>query len=425
MSPARGGERVRITPYLIVFGVTFLVALLATPVVRMLALKVGAVDHPSDRKVHPKPTPTMGGLALFLAVIVGLAVAHQLHFPVFRSLFRASLEPTGVLVACAVVVAIGIYDDVRGTAAPVKLAGQIMAAGLLVLFGVQLLYFFFPGQGLLVLGSDLAVPLTVIWVVGMVNAVNLIDGLDGLAAGMVAIAAMAFFVYMYQAPAPAGIEPGNTSAALLSAIAAGAALGFLPWNFYPAKIFMGDSGSMLLGILLAAATVMGVGKQFTEPSGGDLAAFSIPVLVPLVILAVPFLDVLLAIFRRMRRGRPVTHADKEHIHHRLMDFGHSHRQAVLLMYLWSALISTSALAVALIDGRLLVGGIVVAAGLIIIATAIPRVWPSVRTARRERLEEQKREREGAATSELEPAAAPAQSTAVPRTDEGGPAPETS
>jgi len=237
---------------------------------------------------------------------------------------------------------------------------------------------------------------------------------------------MAFFVYMYQAPAPAGIEPGNTGAALLSAIAAGAALGFLPWNFYPAKIFMGDSGSMLLGILLAAATITGVGKTFEPPSGGDLAAFSIPVLVPLVILAVPFLDVLLAIFRRMRRGRPVTHADKEHIHHRLMDFGHSHRQAVLLMYLWSALISTSALAVALIDGRLLVGGIIVAAGLIIVATAIPRAWPNIRTARRERLEEEAR-REGAAAvpagvpAEVEPA----QAAATARADEGGPAPEAS
>jgi UDP-GlcNAc:undecaprenyl-phosphate GlcNAc-1-phosphate transferase len=187
---------------------------------------------------------------------------------------------------------------------------------------------------------------------------------------------------MYQAPSPGHIEPGNAGAALLSALAAGAALGFLPWNFYPARIFMGDSGSMLLGILLAAATIMGVGRTFQPPSGGDLAAFSIPVLVPLVILAVPFLDVVLAIFRRMRRGRPVTHADKEHIHHRLMDFGHSHRQAVLLMYLWSALISASALAVALLNGRLLVGGIGAAALLIIVATAIPRAWPRIRAARR-------------------------------------------
>jgi UDP-GlcNAc:undecaprenyl-phosphate/decaprenyl-phosphate GlcNAc-1-phosphate transferase len=400
-------------PYVLVFGVTFVISFLATPVIRKLALKVGAVDRPNDRKVHPRPTPTMGGLALFLAVVVGMAVAHQLHFADFQRLFRTSLEPTGVLVACAVVVAIGVYDDVRGTAAPVKLAGQIMAAGLLVLFGVQLLYFFFPGQGLLILGSDLAVPLTVIWVVAMVNAVNLIDGLDGLAAGMVAIAALAFFIYVFQAPSPVGIPSGNAGAALLSALAAGAALGFLPWNFHPAKIFMGDSGSMLLGILLAAATIMGVGRNFGPPSGGDLAAFSIPVLVPLVILAVPFLDVVLAIFRRVRRGRPVTHADKEHIHHRLLDFGHSHRQAVVLMYLWSALISAVALAVALLNGRLLIGGIGVAALLIIVATAIPRAWPSVRAARRTSAEQDQLEAsaDAAVPAPVEPSPSPSDGTA--------------
>jgi UDP-GlcNAc:undecaprenyl-phosphate GlcNAc-1-phosphate transferase len=257
----------------------------------------------------------------------------------------------------------------------------------------------------------------VIWVVAMVNAVNLIDGLDGLAAGMVAIAALAFFVYVFQAPSPAGIPSGNAAAALLSALAAGAALGFLPWNFHPAKIFMGDSGSMLLGILLAAATVEGVGRNFGPPSGGDLAAFSIPVLVPLVILAVPFLDVVLAIFRRIRRGRPVTHADKEHIHHRLLDFGHSHRQAVLLMYLWSALISASALAVALLNGRLLVGGIGMAALLIIVATAIPRAWPGIRAARRSTEEAQ-------AAAAAEPVT-PGEPGKAVEPAEGGPAPEPS
>ncbi|HEX9375057.1 MAG TPA: MraY family glycosyltransferase [Actinomycetota bacterium] len=368
-------------PFLIVFGTAFVVSFATTPAVRWLAVRIGAVDHPSDRKVHPRPTPTMGGLAIFLAVLAGMVVAHQLG--AFRALFRTSLEPAGALVAGAVLVLIGVVDDVRGTAAPVKLAGQLLAAGLLVLFGVQLLYFFFPGQGLLVLGSDLAVPLTVVWVVGMVNAVNLIDGLDGLAAGMVAIAAIAFFTYVVQAPSSG--ESGNLTAPLLSALAAGGALGFLPWNFHPARIFMGDSGSMLLGLLLAAATISGVGRNFVPPSGGDLAAFSIPVLVPLVILAVPFLDVVLAILRRMRRGRPVTHADKEHIHHRLMDFGHSHRQAVLLMYLWSTLISGSALAVALLNGRLLVGGIGLAALTVIVATAIPRAWPRIRATHRVRM----------------------------------------
>ncbi len=292
-----------LTPYLVVFGATFAVAFLMTPLVRRLAIRVSAVDRPSDRKVHPRPTPTMGGLAMFVAVVAGLVVAHQLHF--FRALFRTSSEPTGVL-------------------------------------------------------------------------------LDGLAAGMVGIAALAFFGYVFLSPSPFGpnFETGSSTAALLSALAAGGALGFLPWNFHPARIFMGDSGAMLLGILLAAATVSGVGRTFVSPSRSDLAAFSIPVLVPLVILAVPLLDVALAIFRRMRRGAPVTHADKEHIHHRLMDFGHSHRQAVVLMYLWSALISGSALAVALLHARLIAGVVAMGAFLVIVGTAIPRAWPRIRATRR-------------------------------------------
>jgi len=211
------------------------------------------------------------------------------------------------------------------------------------------------------------VPLTVLWVVAMINAVNLIDGLDGLAAGMVAIAAVAFFVYMYRTGG--GADP--STAALISAVVAGSALGFLPWNFHPAKIFMGDSGAMLLGLMLGVATISGVGRNASGPSRGDLAALAIPIAVPLLVLAVPFLDVLLAIIRRMRKGLGITHADKQHIHHRLLDIGHSHREAVLLMYVWSALISMCALAVAFINGRLVVGGIVIVA--VTAAAVLPRL----------------------------------------------------
>ncbi len=355
--------------YLLVFGATALTAFVVTPVVRRVSILVGAIDRPSDRKVHPKPTPTLGGVALFVAVLAGMAVSHSM--PYFGKLFQSSLEPLAALVGGGVVVLLGAVDDVRGTPAPVKLSGQILAAGLLVLFGVQLVYFWFPGQGILSLGSDLGVPLTILWVVAMMNAINLIDGLDGLAPGLTAIAAIAFFAYIFLTP---GVYGQASPAALLSAITAGAVIGFLPWNFHPARIFMGDSGSMLLGLLLATATISGVGRNPYPPGGGDLAAYSIPVLVPLVVLALPFLDVVLAIARRMRRGRKVMAPDKEHIHHRLLDFGHSHRQAVLLMYLWSALISGSALALALVNGRLVVGAIGGGALVIIAATAIPRLW---------------------------------------------------
>ncbi|MEX0833945.1 MAG: MraY family glycosyltransferase [Actinomycetota bacterium] len=355
-------------PYLIVFGATALTVFATTPLVRKLAVRFGAIDKPSDRKVHPKPTPTLGGVAIFVGVLVGLVASRLV--PDFKTLFGTSSELWAIVVAGGVIVALGILDDVREVVVPAKLAGQILAAGLLVLMGVQLLYFWFPGQGILSLSPDLAVPLTIIWVLVMVNAVNLIDGLDGLAAGMVAIASIAFFLFIYRTP---GIYGGTNPAALICAISAGAAVGFLPWNFYPARIFMGDSGAMLLGLLLSVATISGVGRNAYPPSGGDLAAVSIPVLVPLLVIAIPLLDVVLAIGRRVRRGSPVSHADKQHIHHRLLDIGHSHRQAVLLMYLWSALISGCALAVAFINGRLTVAVIVVVLLGIFAATAIPRL----------------------------------------------------
>ena len=362
--------------YLIVFGVSAAVAFLATPLVRRLAIRTGWIDHPSDRKVHPKSTPTAGGLAIMLGVLAGLAISRAI--PSLNPLFKSSSDPDAALLAALAIVAVGVWDDMRGLSALAKLSGQILAAGLLVLAGVQLLYFWFPGQGILVLSPDLAVPLTVVWVLGMVNAVNLIDGLDGLAAGIVAIAAISFFVYMFLSP---GLFAPASPAALLCAITAGAAVGFLPWNFHPAKIFMGDSGAMLLGLMLAAATISGVGRNPYPPTGGDLAAFAIPVAVPLFVLAIPFLDVTLAVLRRIRTHRKLSAPDKEHLHHQLMDVGHGQRQAVLLLYLWSALISGCALAVALIDGRATVGAIVAGAFAIFLISSIPRLRKARERAR--------------------------------------------
>jgi UDP-GlcNAc:undecaprenyl-phosphate GlcNAc-1-phosphate transferase len=304
---------------------------------------------------------------MYLGVVVGLSFGRVVPF--LSDLYETSSELDAALIASTAVVVLGIVDDTRGVSAIGKLAGQVLVAGLVVLLGVQLLYFYFPGQGVLSLSSDLAVPLTVLWIVALMNAVNLVDGLDGLAAGMVAIAALAFFAYMVRSPG--GGEAEASVAALLASVIAGVTLGFLPWNFHPAKVFMGDSGSLLLGLLLAVSTISGVGRNLEGPSGGDLAVIAIPIAVPLLVLAVPLLDVVLAIVRRMRRGIGIAHADKEHIHHRLLDIGHSHRQAVLLMYLWSALISACALVVAFVDGRLVVAAIVGVA--MLVATVLPRL----------------------------------------------------
>ncbi len=353
-------------PFVVVFAVTAVAVAVVTPLIRWGAVRLGAIDRPSDRKVHPKPTPTGGGLGILAGVLVGLAIAYL--FPEFRKLYRQTLELQGTVFAALVITAIGVIDDLRALSAPAKAAGQILAAGLLILNGVELLFFWFPSQGVISLGPDLAVPLTIAWVLIMVNAVNLIDGLDGLAAGIVFIAAAAFFIWVYRSPSL--FPEASQAAGLLCAVAAGAALGFLPYNFYPARIFMGDSGAMLLGLLLAAATISGVGRTL-RPHGGDVAAFAIPVLIPVFVLAVPLIDVAMAVIRRLRRGRPVFAPDKEHIHHQLREIGHTHRRAVLTMYLWAILLAGSGLAVSFINGRVINGAIVLMALALISATIVP------------------------------------------------------
>jgi len=355
-----------VSAYLIIFlaaaGTTFV----ATPIVRRGAVHVGAISEPNDRTVHAVPTPTMGGIAMYAGFLVGMAISFVLPF--FADVRRGSPVPLAAVVTCSLMVGLGAIDDRRGTSALAKLTAQVFISGVLVLMGAALAFYWIPGLGVVVLDPDVAVPLTILWVVAVANAVNLVDGLDGLAAGMIAIAATAFFVYTLRTPSTFG---DASAAALLSAITVGVCLGFLPWNFYPAKIFMGDSGSLLLGMLLAIATIDGVGLNPLPPSGGDIAAVAGVLVVPLLVLFITLLDVVLAIGRRTWRGQGIGHADKEHIHHRLMDIGHSHRRAVLLMYLWSGLISASALAVGLIDGRTTVGLVLLAALGLFLVTALP------------------------------------------------------
>jgi UDP-GlcNAc:undecaprenyl-phosphate GlcNAc-1-phosphate transferase len=350
--------------FLAAAGTTFVL----TPFVRRLMVRWGGIDRPSDRKVHPNPTPTMGGLAMYAGLLVGLAVSQVLPF--FADMNRGSAEPLATGVTATLIVGLGAIDDKRGISALTKFTGQLFVIGALILLGVQLAYLWFPSLGVVPLDPNSSVLLTMVWVIVVVNAVNLVDGLDGLAAGMVAIAATAFFIYMVRTPSLYG---DASAAALLSAITVGVCVGFLPWNWYPAKIFMGDTGAMLLGLLLSIATISGVGRNPIPPSGGDLAAVAGAVFVPLLVLFIPLLDVALAILRRTARGQGPGHADKEHIHHRLLEIGHTQPRAVLLMYLWSALISGSALAVGLIDGRAIVGAILGVAVVLFLVTALPRL----------------------------------------------------
>jgi UDP-GlcNAc:undecaprenyl-phosphate/decaprenyl-phosphate GlcNAc-1-phosphate transferase len=325
--------------HLIVVAVAAAVTALATPGVRRVARRLGAVDVPEDRKVHKLPTPTSGGVAIYAGVLAGVIVARFL--PAFRELFGSSTEPVGVMVAATLVCGLGVVDDVRGMKAPTKLAGQILASGALVLGGVSLFYFWMPGVGVLGLSQDMSALITVLWAVAVINALNLVDGLDGLAAGVTAIAAGTLFVYAYRTGGGEG-----TAATLIPAVMVGACLGFLPHNFNPARIFMGDSGSMLLGLLLASSTVSGVGRT-VEPTASDAVGLIVPVLLPFFVLAVPLADASFAIMRRMRARTPVFHPDKSHIHHWLLEMARSHRQAVIVMYSWSAMLAAAALVLSL------------------------------------------------------------------------------
>jgi UDP-GlcNAc:undecaprenyl-phosphate/decaprenyl-phosphate GlcNAc-1-phosphate transferase len=348
---------------LVVVGVAFATVAVATPGARRLALRIGAVDQPDERRVHTKPTPRLGGLALFLGVLAGLAVGSQL--PGFSRVFEETSEPQAIVLACLVIVGVGLLDDIRGISATAKLAGQVVAAGVLALSGVNLTFVYVPPGNVVALGPDLAALVTILAVVAMVNAVNLVDGLDGLAPGIVAIAAGALFAYVQLSVAVTDGLP--SSAGLVLAAVVGACLAFLLYNFNPASIFMGDTGAMLLGLLLAAAGVSAVGGTI-QPSRGAFAAFSIPVLVPAIVLAVPFADTVWAILRRLRSGRAVFSPDKQHLHHRLVEIGHSQRRAVLIMYYWSALLAFAGVGVSLLPLPVVVG--VLTAGVVLALAAM-------------------------------------------------------
>lgn len=346
--------------HLLVFAVAAIVTAMVTPLVARVTRRMGLVDVPSDpRKVHSEPVPTLGGLGMLVGFAAALGLAWLL--PPLRPAFAHTSQPLGILTGVGLLGLVGTADDAWSLRPTVKLAGQIIAASVVVLFGVQIVYAWVPGVGVVSLGPDIGFIATVVAIVAMINAVNLIDGLDGLAAGVVGIGAVAFFVFVVVSDGGGIAEAVPTSAPMVAAALAGICGGFLVHNFHPASIFMGDCGAMILGLLLASSGVAYVGRS-TAPSYVDFYG-SIPLLVPVLVLAVPFLDVGFTVLRRLYRRQPMTMADRGHLHHLLMAFGHSHRRAVLVMYYWSALVATGAVALSLGEAReltpwLVVGGLI-------------------------------------------------------------------
>ena len=356
------------TPYLLIGLVALSVTFAATPVVRWFVLRVGVIDRPSDRKVHANATPTLGGIGIFLGFVAAGAAAA--FMPEFRAVFTDTSELFGIGAGAVVIFALGVVDDLRPLPAPVKLAGQVFAAGIVFLSGVKMEFFLMPDGGAISLSEDVSVLVTVFWLVAMINAVNLIDGLDGLAAGICAIAASSFFVYTFQLALRQGLG-ATPSAPLVAIMVVGVALGFLRYNFHPASIFMGDSGSMLLGLVMGSATVVGIGQTQLPESASEVILAYVPLLVPALVVALPLLDGILAVIRRARRRVSIFHADKEHLHHRLMDLGHGHRQAVIVMYMWSALGAGAALAFTFLERSNLVFALPIAVAAIVLYTLFP------------------------------------------------------
>jgi UDP-GlcNAc:undecaprenyl-phosphate GlcNAc-1-phosphate transferase len=326
--------------YLAVIGASFAVSFASMPLLRSLAFRVGAVQHPDARRDHPRPTPILGGAGIVAGVLVGFLVAWLSGE--FTAVFRTIAPPLGVVLATLTMYLVGQLDDLRDVSAPAKAAGSVLAGSILAISGVVILFFRIPFVGLVALPPDLAVLITVLWVVGMAQAVNLIDGLDGLAAGVVCIGAGAILMFAEHLDNKGSIISDDNIGALIAACVVGACLGYLPWNFHPAKIFMGDAGALTLGLLMAAATIAIGGNTDAEVRGQTFFFFA-PLFLPLVILGVPIVDTAWALLRRARGRAGLTIADKGHLHHRLVRLGHGQRRAVLILWAWTGLLSAAVL----------------------------------------------------------------------------------
>ncbi|MEU6849151.1 MraY family glycosyltransferase [Actinacidiphila alni] len=337
--------------YLLTLCVAAAVTYLLTGPVRKFAIAAGAMPPIRARDVHREPTPRLGGIAMFGGLCAGLLVAA--HLTNIGDVFSQSNEPRALLSGAGLIWLLGVLDDKWGVDALVKLGVQMIAAGVMVFQGLTILWLPVPGVGPVALTPIQSTLLTVALVVITINAVNFVDGLDGLAAGVVCIAAIAFFMYAYRMWYGYGVEAA-APATLFSAILIGMCVGFLPHNIHPARIFMGDSGSMLIGLVLASSAISITGQvdpdAITDFTGSSrqtvhfMVPVYMPLLLPLTMIAIPAADLVLAVVRRTWKGQSPFAADRGHLHHRLLEIGHSHSRAVLIMYFWSALFAFSAVA---------------------------------------------------------------------------------
>jgi UDP-GlcNAc:undecaprenyl-phosphate GlcNAc-1-phosphate transferase len=309
-------------------------------VVLRIGLKYKLYPAIRDRDVHTRPTPRLGGIAMFFGIVLAFAVASFLPF--FHVVFSPPGPVLAILGACALTVAIGVADDMWDLDWTIKLAGQILVASLVAWQGVQILSV--PIGGITVGSPYVSMIVTILLIVLVMNAVNFIDGLDGLVAGVAIIANSVFLVYSYMLARLTSPSNYFNLASLIAAVLVGACLGFLPFNWHRARMFMGDAGSMLVGLLMATSAIAVTGQIDPGELGRSqlLPAF-LPIVLPFAILLLPLADFILAIVRRLGAGKSPFAADRKHLHHRLLDMGHSHLQAVLIFYAWTAVVSVGLL----------------------------------------------------------------------------------
>jgi UDP-GlcNAc:undecaprenyl-phosphate/decaprenyl-phosphate GlcNAc-1-phosphate transferase len=334
----------RIAFYVLVTSISAIVTFGLSVLIFKLSTKYRLYPKIRERDVHTRPTPRLGGVAMFFGIVVAFAAASQI--PQLSLVFADPGQVLGLLGAALIIVLIGVADDIWDLDWMTKLAGQIIAAGLLAWQGVQISTL--PIGGQTIVSPYISLTITIFAVVLVMNAINFIDGLDGLVAGVALISNSVFFVYAYLLQAQAQTEYFNL-ASLTTAVLIGACIGFLPLNFHPAKLFMGDAGALLVGLLMAASAISVTGQvdpgTLTQPDRFNayfLPAF-IPILLPFAILIVPLLDFGLAVIRRLRAGKSPFTADRMHLHHRLLDMGHSHLHAVLIFYGWTLVVSVGCL----------------------------------------------------------------------------------
>jgi UDP-GlcNAc:undecaprenyl-phosphate GlcNAc-1-phosphate transferase len=333
--------------YLTLVVIAALVSYAATPAMRHLAYRIGAVTAVRERDVHSVPTARLGGVAIYLGFVASVVTASRVPF--LGPVFEVSGAAWAVLGGAGLVCLLGVIDDVYDLDWMAKLAGQVFAAWILAWGGVQLVTV--PIGGVTIASSPLSLAATMLSVVIAINAVNFVDGLDGLAAGMIAIGASAFFVYTYVLARDASPGDYSSLATMILAALVGACLGFLPHNVHPARIFMGDSGAMVLGLTIAAAAIIVTGQVDPEIVGKrERIPAIVPIVLPIMVVAVPLADMVLAVIRRTIRGESPWSADSHHLHHQLLRFGHSHRWAVAVLYIWTAVLSFGTVSLVFMSG---------------------------------------------------------------------------